>query len=275
MTSALPVASGVASLVSAVELRVRYKRFPFSPQWRAGAWWLLVMFLDGATGAGLVALGNASGVVARFSIPSGIPAVLGAVLLGLLGPLGLRAPFWRRGDNSLDFSSRTISVTFVFDLLRDPFVDKVDTWIIEANRRERQKLRGGLSARNWSSVQLRGRLEKNLLAKAGLSDAARADIVARIRVAMSAPDELTRTDALLSAMQAAGCRSYLRQTTKTTPDPVDERLGIDGLTRDRKSSSGELEEAQASLAMLDDLTARALTCVSESHWTPTISPRMS
>lgn len=227
------LAGGVAAIVTAAELSVQWRPKPLFVSYpgtvahhvrRFRAQWFSLLIVDAVVAAGLWFFRDLIDSLIGAAPPEEAPSWFAAAFVGALGPLALRAPFWRRrrrpGEQDSD---RFVGLIVVYDgLLRALFLEPLRGHAEEIERGERHVLRQSASERGWTPVSVRGRIESSLTADPTRDGK---NLREDLRNAMTAQGESSQFDGLLTACQKYRLSNVLSALAHNDPDTTDVEAG--------------------------------------------------
>lgn len=198
--------SSCSTVVTCVELSYRNQRHPFGDRhFKALLWWVTLVAIDAGIGIAIlfgvvaVKLGNWP----NNSLASGI--WLG-ILIGILGPLGLRSPV---KNSNVGNKRAEVGITYVYDLIRLNALFALDERFVRLRRRD-----VALRREHWKSLgicidDIVNEFNRHLDDHVRMSTDHREQIREKIRIALTVPDEDTQMNGLIKLMKAERLNSLI------------------------------------------------------------------
>jgi hypothetical protein len=233
-----------AAVVTSVQLAFRHQRSPLGRRrWRALGWWMLLIAIDAVVGIVAVKLASETGHHSAGDFA-------GWITIGVLAPLGLRSPVWRKRL----IANREVEpgLTVVYDATRTWCAVGLDDQMGEIRRRHRDHRVQQVVGQGWHDGEILAAIEGHL---DQFKDTPAAE-VRRIRetayLALTGDDD-THVTGLVQALISSRLTALLKRMCTEPPNDDCKRAAPAALARaheflQRVAQVGEAQDEATKIA---------------------------
>jgi hypothetical protein len=217
------VAALGGAVVTCVQLAVLHQIAPWGGhKWKALRWWVAVAALDAGIGALAVLFASHAG-------GGGAGAVAGWVIIGVLVPLGLRSPVWRkRTVRRLEIEP---GLTVVYDVVRGWMCYGLDIRMRGIERDRRHGICTRITANEWGASALLAAAEDCINEMRTMTPDQRTAAKADFYLQFTHDSDQPRVEGLIDVLRRHRLSNVLDRAMGGPPDPNETHLATAAETR--------------------------------------------